>query len=307
MRAVLLAASESGWLRHHATRWGFVRRATRRFMPGERLEEALAAAQSLGRHGIGALLTHLGENVVSADESRAVADHYVGAQDAIRASGLTAETSVKLTQLGLDLGRDHARANLLRLAEHAAGLGQAVWVDMEGSAYTDVTLELFHQVHRERNNVGICVQSYLRRTERDLESLLAMGAAVRLVKGAYREPTSLAFRTRREVAASYLRLAQRMLSREARAAGVFPGFGTHDEALIERIRRHAESEGAPKESFEFELLYGIRRDLQTRLAAEAHRVRVLISYGESWYPWYMRRLAERPANVAFVLRNLFGG
>lgn len=307
MRALLLAASESPWLRHHATRWGFVRRATRRFMPGERLEDALAAGQILGRQGLGVLLTHLGENVANAGEARAVAEHYVGAQDAIGASGLAAETSVKLTQLGLDLGADHARANLLRLAEHAASLGQAVWVDMEGSAYTDVTLELFHQVRRERSNVGICVQSYLRRTAKDLEPLLAEGAAIRLVKGAYREPAMLAFRTRHEVAESYFQLAQRLLGSDARAAGVFPGFGTHDEALIERIRRHAESDGAPRASFEFELLYGIRRDLQARLAAEGHRVRVLISYGDSWFPWYMRRLAERPANVGFVLRNLFGG
>ncbi len=307
MRTALLAGSESVWLRERAMRWGFVRRATRRFMPGETLEEALAAAAALQRDGIGTILTHLGENIADEREARAVVDHYLQAQQAVHDRGVDAVMSVKLTQLGLDLGADTAYHHLKTIADQAATMNRVVWMDMEGSAYTDVTLELYRRIRREQPNVGVCVQAYLRRTAHDLDTLVPLGSSIRLVKGAYREPASIAFQSRREVDENYYRLGVRLLADEARRAGTFVGFGTHDARLIARLQQHAAARGLPRDAFEFELLYGIRRDVQARLAADGYRLRVLISYGAFWFPWYMRRLAERPANVLFALKHLLGG
>jgi proline dehydrogenase len=305
MRAVLLAGSQSVWLREHAMRWGFVRRATRRFMPGETLEDALAAAEHLQRDGIGTILTHLGENIADEREARAVVDHYLHAQQTVHDRGLDAVMSVKLTQLGLDLGAELAYRHLKAIADHAAALGKVVWVDMEGSAYTEVTLELYRRIRREQPNVGLCVQAYLRRTERDLETLIPLGPSIRLVKGAYKEPAAIAFQSRREVDENYYRLGVKLLGDDARRTGTFVGFGTHDARLIRRLQDYAAARGVPPDAFEFEMLYGIRRDVQAKLAADRYRLRVLISYGAYWFPWYMRRLAERPANVLFVLKHLF--
>jgi len=306
MRSVLLAGSESVWLREHAVRWRFVRGATKRFMPGERLEDALGAARELAPQGIAAILTHLGENVADEAEARAVADHYIRAQEQVRVAGVDAEMSVKLTQLGLDLGAEACYANLRRIAEHAATVGRTVWIDMEGSAYTDVTLDIHRRLKQEGHSVGVAVQAYLRRTNADLDTLIPLGAAVRLVKGAYKEPASIAFPTRAEVDESFFQLGARLLGAEARAAGVFLGLGTHDPVLIRRFEAHVAEQGLPKDGFEFEMLYGIRREEQQRLATDGYRIRVLVSYGDYWFPWYMRRLAERPANVWFVVKNIFG-
>lgn len=307
MRTVLLAGSESTWLREHAVRWRFVRRATKRFMPGERLEDALKAAREVKQLGIATILTRLGENVTVAAEAQTVADHYIAAQEQVRAAGIDAEMSVKLTQLGLDLGVQTCYRHLTRIAEHAATIGKTVWIDMEGSGYTGVTLDLYKRLRAERPNVGVAVQTYLRRTNADLDTLIPIGASIRLVKGAYKEPASIAFPTRAEVDESYFRLGTRLLSEEARKAGVFLGLGTHDSTLIRRFEAHVGEHDVPKDSFEFEMLYGIRREEQQRLAASGYRIRVLISYGEYWFAWYMRRLAERPANVWFVMKNMFGG
>jgi len=305
MRSVLLAASQSTFLRERAMRTRFVRRATRRFMPGETLEDALAATRVLEGQGLPTILTRLGENLESEADAAAVGDHYVRAQERLRETGLKSEMSVKLTQLGLDLSHATARANLARIAAHAATIGRRVWVDMEGSAYTQATLDLFREVRAGHPNVGVAIQAYLRRTADDLEALVPVGAAIRLVKGAYDEPAAIAFRSKREVDASYVRLAERMLRPDALDAGVFPGFGTHDERIVAHLQRHAQANGVAKERWEFEMLYGIRRELQSKLAAEGHRIRVLVSYGEAWFPWYVRRLAERPANVWFVARSAF--
>lgn len=307
VRTVLLAASQSTWLRERAMRSRVVRRATRRFMPGEQLDDALAATRELERAGTPTILTRLGENLANEGDARAVADHYLDAQERLREAGLGSEMSVKLTQLGLDLSPGLAGENLARIAAHAATLGRAVWVDMEGSAYTQATLDLYRRVRAEHANVGVALQSYLRRTAADLETLLPLGASIRLVKGAYDEPARLAFRRRREVDESFVWLAERMLHRQALDAGVFPGFGTHDQRIVDHLCRHADAQGVGRDRYEFEMLYGIRRDLQARLVAEGRHVRVLISYGEAWFPWYMRRLAERPANVWFVMRSAFGG
>jgi proline dehydrogenase len=285
-------------------RLAFVRRAVSRFMPGEQASDALEASHDFQRRGIGTVLTLLGENVRDEAEARQVIRHYSGVMEAIRRAGLDAEVSVKLTHLGLDLGPEVAYSNLRALAEVAASLDKTLWVDMEGSPYTQVTLDLYRRVRAEHRNVGLCLQAYLRRTAQDLESLVPLAASIRLVKGAYAEPRSVAFAGMKEVDDGFFRLAERLLHPAAVASGARIAFGTHDGTLIRRIADAAAARGVAKDSYEFQLLYGIRRDEQDRLAGEGHRVRVLISYGEAWFPWYMRRLAERPANLWFVLKNL---
>ncbi|MDE3108304.1 MAG: proline dehydrogenase family protein [Acidobacteriota bacterium] len=307
-RRILVQASESAWLRDHGPRLRFVQRASRRFLPGERLEDALAAARRLAGNGITSLITHLGENVRDRAEAAAVTREYVGILESIRAATLPAEISIKLTQLGLDNDRNFCFANLVTLIEAAAGSNAAanfVWIDMEQSAYVDATLDLHRRAREAHPNVGVCVQAYLRRTAADLESLVAMGASVRLVKGAYSEPRHVAFEKKSEVDENFFRLAQSLLSAEARRAGVRAVLGTHDTGLIARISAWAKSQGVEKDRLEFAMLYGIQRAEQLRLAREGYRSCVLVSYGSYWFPWYMRRLAERPANLWFIGRNLF--
>ena len=306
LRQVFLWASEEAWLRRRLPRYRFVRRAVSRFMPGEDLEAALAATVELQKRRIGTVLTLLGENVKDETDATGVVRHYHDVMEAIHARGLDAEVSVKLTHLGLDLDPALAGANLVRIATRAAELGQAVAVDMEGSAYTDRTLEIFRGVRSAHANVGICLQAYLRRTAADLERLLPLRPMIRLVKGAYAEPSALVFPAKAEVDAEFFKLAQRLLRAAGRGGDPRVVFGTHDRRLIAEIIRWAGAEGIPPASYEFHLLYGIGREQQRRLAAEGYRVRVLVSYGAAWFPWYMRRLAERPANVWFVAKSVFG-
>ncbi|HEX9636257.1 MAG TPA: proline dehydrogenase family protein [Acidobacteriota bacterium] len=305
LRSALLAGSQSAWLRERATRYQFVKRAVSRFMPGETLDEALRAAETLRGQGLATILTCLGENVENAAEADAVVRHYVEAFDRIAAAGLDAWISIKLTQLGLDQDRELAYRNLEQLAQCAAAHKNQLWIDMEGSAYTDVTLELFGRLRRRHANIGVALQAYLKRTAADLERLLPLGPSIRLVKGAYREPAAIAFPSKRDVDRNFFALAQRLLSPAARQAGAWVAFGTHDEALIQKLRAEVAALNVPREAFEFELLYGIQTAQQTGLARAGFPTRVLISYGEYWFPWYMRRLAERPANLLFVLRHLF--
>jgi proline dehydrogenase len=303
MRAALLAGSESAWLRETASRRPAVRRAVARFMPGERVEDALAAAAGLRPLGMAAVLTRQGESVTDAAEADEVTRHYLDVLDRVR--GLDAEISVKPTQLGLDLDRGLCEANLRALVERARAAAGLVWIDMEQSRYTDATLDLCLKMRALGPHVGVCVQAYLRRTPRDVDALVAAGAGIRLVKGAYREPAALAFPAKRDVDEAYLALGRRLLARDARDAGVRAVFGTHDPRLLGAIRAHGAGEGLPPSALEFHLLYGIQRAEQERLARAGHRVSVLISYGTYWFPWYMRRLAERPANVLFVVKSLF--
>jgi len=304
LRSVLLSASESRWLRERAVRYPFVRRAVSRFMPGERADDALSASRALG---VGTVLTRLGENLVSASEADRVAKQYLDVLDRVSSEKLDVEISVKLTQLGLDFSREQCEAHLHALAERARAQNNWVWVDMESTAYTDVTLEIYRRLRARFPNTGVCVQSYLYRTSADVESLIALGSGIRLVKGAYREPPEKAYPKKADVDASYFRLAERLLSADAREKRVRAIFGTHDPDLIRRIEGLARSGGLAPKELEFQMLYGIGRSEQVRLAAAGYRFRVLISYGEAWFAWYMRRLAERPANVLFVLRSLFGG
>jgi proline dehydrogenase len=303
MRSILLAASTNRWMREHAPRYWFVRRTVSRFMPGEELRDALAAAQQLRLVNIGAVFTRLGENTTAESEADETARHYLGVLDQIRALELAAEISVKLTQLGLDLSAEFCYQNLMKLIEHA-GPQSVVWIDMEASNYVDATLNLFRRALASYRNVGICLQAYLHRTRADLEALLPFGPAIRLVKGAYQEPPDVAFPRKKDVDENFFALTQRLLSTEARGAGVRAAIATHDRRLIRRVLEYCASAGLGKDQYEFQMLYGIQRVEQLRLARNGYRSRVLIAYGPYWYPWFMRRLAERPANLGFLMRNL---
>lgn len=305
MRSTLLWVSENEWCSKTLPRYGFVRRAVRRFMPGETLGGALDAAAGLEKgRGIPTLITFLGENVADRAEARAVADHYVDAAVQVASRGLDAELSVKPTHLGLDLGIDVAEENLRRITRAAEDQGNWVWMDMEYSRYVDPTLELYRSIRADHARFGICLQSYLYRTPADLESLIPMGPAIRMVKGAYAEPAELAFPDKKDVDQAFFDLTVRMLAPDAQEAGLRAGLATHDASLIARIEAWAQSNGVAPEGYEYQMLYGIAEQEQRRLAGAGKGVRVLISYGEHWFPWYVRRLAERPANIGFVLRSL---
>jgi proline dehydrogenase len=308
MRNVLLAGSESAWLRERAMRYRFVRRSVSRFMPGETLDEALAAARTLQQdQGLGTILTKLGENLTSAAEADAATAHYLEALERIRAGQFDVQVSVKPTQLGLDLDPEQCYRNLRRLTERARTTGNMVWIDMESTPYVDPTLALFRRVREEFREIGVCLQAYLYRTRADVEALVPLGPFIRLVKGAYNEPAALAYPRKADVDENFFALASRMLGDEARGSGTRLAIGTHDAQVIARLQRVIRDTRVPAEAFEFEMLFGIQRGVQAALKKEGWPVRVLISYGEYWFPWYMRRLAERPANVLFVAKNLFGG
>jgi proline dehydrogenase len=270
-------------------------------MPGEELDDMLKAAAALAPAGIPAVYTRLGENVTDPAEADAVARHYHDAIDRIHAQHADCEPSVKLTQLGLDLDPSRAADHTRALAEHAHSCGTYLWVDMEQSHYVDTTLDIVCDARRVAP-VGVCLQAYLHRTPADLARMIAAGVGVRLVKGAYKEAADVAIQKKSDVDEHYFTLARTMLG--AAASGFRAVFGTHDTALIARIRSHATAM-SPAPRHEFHLLYGIQREAQRTLASEEAHVRVLIAYGDYWFPWYMRRLAERPANVGFVVRNLF--
>jgi proline dehydrogenase len=304
MRRSILKAAQSPWLRRHAPRYGFVRRTVARFMPGEDAQDALAAARALAAKGISSVLTHLGENITDRTEAEQVKQHYLDLTGRILASALPAEISVKLTQIGLDLDPEFCFANLSALIEKTPP-DKILWIDMEQSPYVDSTLDLFRRARSIYANVGICVQAYLYRTEKDLDTLIPMRAAIRLVKGAYNEPAEIAFPVKKDVDENYFHLAQRLLSPESRRLGVRAAIATHDRNLIARLNAWADAQGVPKSKLEYQMLYGIQRAEQIRLAESGYRCAVLIAYGTFWYPWFMRRLAERPANVLFLARNFF--
>jgi proline dehydrogenase len=306
MRKVLLAASTNAWLRERATKAAFVKRSVRRFMPGEQLEDALAAAAELKQQGINTILTALGENLERTEEAEDVTRHYLDAFDRIAAAGLDAHISVKPTQLGLDLDRALCERNMDRLIERANRYGNYLWIDMEYSRYVDPTLELYRRARAQSARVGIALQAYLYRTAKDVEALLPLGPAIRIVKGAYLEPPDLAFPKKSDVDENFYQLCVRLLSSDAQRTGTLLHIASHDAALIDRLSAYVRDHDVPPSAYEFAMLYGIGVGLQKRVASEGRRLRVLISYGEYWFPWYMRRLAERPANVWFVVKNMFG-
>jgi proline dehydrogenase len=306
MRKVLLAGSTNPWLRDHATKTAFVRRSVARFMPGEQIEDALRAARELEPQGITTILTKLGENLTKVEEFEEVTLHYLDVLDRIAASGLDAHISVKPTQLGLDLDPALCERNLDRLVARADALKNFVWIDMEGSPYVDPTIALYKRTRAKTARIGIAIQAYLYRTAQDVESLVPLGAAIRIVKGAYLEPPTVAYPKKSDVDENFYKLCTRLLAEDARRAGGLLHIATHDTALADRLAAYIAQSDIPASAYEFAMLYGIQRGQQLRLAREGKRLRVLISYGEYWFPWYMRRLAERPANVWFVVRTLFG-
>jgi proline dehydrogenase len=303
MRRVFLWAARNRWLKERLPRFRFMRRAVRRFMPGEALEDALAAALPLQSAGIATMYTRLGENLEHVAEADEVADHYIEVIDKIVAAGINGEVSVKPTQLGMDLDPELCLAHLVRIARHAATAGTYLWIDMEGSAYCEATITLYERLRAVEPKTGICLQAYLKRTAADFERLRPLDPAIRLVKGAYDEPESIAYRDRRQIDANFVGLSVAFLL-DARGRPVRLGLGTHDVALIEQIAAQVHAAGIGRDAFEVEMLFGVRTDEQFRLAKAGYRVQTLIAYGEHWYPWYMRRLAERPANVWFVMRQM---
>ena len=304
-RKALLAMSTNAWLRERATRTTFVRRSVSAFMPGEHLADAMAAATVLEKQGVNAIFTKLGENLTRADEAEEVTGHYLDVLDAIQAAGIDAHISVKPTQLGLDLDRELCFRNLQRLIDRAEERKNFVWIDMEGSPYVDPTLDLFRRTRARSARIGIALQAYLHRTEKDVESLIPLGSAIRLVKGAYLEPPEIAYPKKADVDENFYKLSQRLLSEDARRAGGLLHIATHDPRLVDRLTTFVDEQRVPKSAYEFAMLYGIQRPLQQRLVQAGRPLRVLVAYGEYWFAWYMRRLAERPANVWFVVRNVF--
>jgi proline dehydrogenase len=278
------------------------RNVARRFVAGETLDDAMRATKPLNARHIAVSLDHLGENVSDAREANATAAEYITTLDRIRAKGAEANISIKLTALGLDIDAGLCQANLERVLCAAQERDIFVRVDMEGSDYTQRTLDLTLQMHARFPNVGTVVQSMLYRTPSDVETLIEQGVRVRLVKGAYMEPAAVAFPKKADVDEQYLRLMRRLLER-----GVYPALATHDEAIIAAARRYAEEKRIPHARFEFQMLYGIRRDLQEQLANEGYNVRVYVPYGSQWYPYLTRRMAERPANLIFIVSNSLRG
>lgn len=301
LRSALLWASTQPTLARKLPRYGFVRRAVKRFMPGELADDALREGRRLRDAGIPTLVTCLGENVTTAAEAAAVVDEYARLAEAIRAAGLDMELSVKLTHLGLDQGVKVAADNLARLADAADGV---VWVDMEASAYVDRTLDCWREARAGHDNVGICLQAYLHRTEGDFEEILPETPHVRLVKGAYMEPPDIAMARKSTVDEAFRKLASRMLRERLAGRMGRPAIATHDSRLVGDAKRIAFEIGLAKEAWEIDMLYGIAESSQAALVRSGVPLRVLVSYGTHWFPWYMRRLAERPANVGFVLRQM---
>ena len=304
MRKGLQWASQNRTLRTRLPRYRFVRRAVRKFMPGETIEDALGAARSFAGQGLPTTLTQLGENVTTADEADAVVRHYLDVLARVSGLGLDTEISVKLTHLGLDFDPELTNRNTERLAARARGLGNWLWIDMEASPYAERTIDIYRRLRESFSNVGICLQAYLRRTPADVETLLG-GGGIRLVKGAYREPQPLIVGGKRAVDEGYFELALKV-ALQCREGGLRLALATHDLELIERIEQAANRAGVGRDAYEIQMLYGIRHADQFRLLRQGYRVRTLIAYGSSWYPWYLRRLAERPTNLFFVARNLFG-
>lgn len=304
LRTFFVRLSENPSLRNFAERSSMGRRVSSRFVAGTEILDAVRATQAINRTGMSVTIDNLGENVTNPDEARHSAQLYDQILDAIVANQLNANISLKLTHMGLDVDEKLARDIVAGLVAKAASMNPPgfVRVDMEGSPYTQRTLDFVHELHRmprNANSVGTVIQSYLKRSKSDVEKLLGEGIRIRLCKGAYKESADIAFAAKSDVDANYVKLAKVLLK-----SGIYHGLATHDENMIQQAESFAVNEKIPADSFEFQMLYGIRRDLQQRLVRKGWRVRVYIPFGTEWYPYFMRRLGERPANVLFIARNL---
>jgi proline dehydrogenase len=304
LRALFISLSESRSLRHIAESSAIGQRTSSRFVAGTQPEDVLRATQAINQLGMTVSIDNLGENVTNAAEARSSAQLYHHLLDEIAARKLKANISVKLTHMGLDVDENLATQQVSSLVAKAATMTPPnfVRVDMEGSPYTQRTLDFVHQLHRmpgNRERVGAVIQAYMRRSEKDIQELLANGIRIRLCKGAYKEPPEIAFQKKSEVDANYIKLMKMLLKSD-----VYHGIATHDENIIRATKDFAIKENVPKDHFEFQMLYGIRRDLQQNLVADGWGMRIYIPFGTEWYPYLMRRLAERPANVFFIAKNL---
>jgi proline dehydrogenase len=302
LRSAFIALSQNQTLRHFSESSSLGRRMSSRFVAGMEIEDVLTAAASMETQGIASTLDSLGENVNTPEEARRSAEIYHRLLDAIQTRQLNANISVKLTQMGMDLGHDLAREIVSGLVDHAVAANTFVRVDMEGSEYTQATIDLVRSIHdvpANRSHVGIVIQAYLLRSEQDIASLTADGIRIRLCKGAYKEPPNVAFPDKADVDANFVKLTHTLLT-----SGLYHGIATHDEAMVEATRQFVRERQVDPKSFEFQMLYGVRRDLQRALVAEGFSVRVYVPFGAEWYPYFMRRLAERPANVLFIAKNM---
>jgi len=305
MRKALLWASTNVWLRERAMKTGFVRRSVVKFMPGERIEDAIEAARQLKPSGLNTILTRLGENITRLEEADEVRAHYLKVLDLVKAAGLDAQVSVKPTQLGFDQDKEICFQHCVVLLEKCLATGNFLWLDMESTPYVDGTIALFKRLRERSDRVGIALQAYLYRTEKDVDALIPLGSAIRLVKGAYLEPASVAFPKKPDVDENYFKIASRLLQPDNMKPGALLHIATHDLGLQARLMQVVKEWKVDPGRYEFAMLYGIQSDRQYELARQSIRTRCLISYGEYWFPWYMRRLAERPANVWFVAKNMF--
>lgn len=299
LRSLLLFLSHQSWLRHWMETSRAGERVTSRFIAGLTLDQELAVCGNLNRDGIMATLDHLGESVNSLEEAEVSREAYLSALDRISELGLKATVSIKLTQLGLDFSEDACRSNVEHLVERAKAIGSTVEVDMEASQYVDRTLDLVAHLHGKFGSVRAVIQAYLYRSSSDIENLCRQSIPVRLCKGAYREPSDIAFPKKHDVDENYIRLMTRLLE-----TGTYPAIASHDDKILQHAISYIKERNITADRFEFQMLYGIRRDLERRLVAEGYRLRLYVPYGDAWYPYFMRRLAERPANVLFLARNL---
>ncbi len=307
LRTALIALSRSHALQDLIVSIPVSRRMARRFVAGETLAEAIAVVLDLNDQGMLATLDHLGESVSTEAEAMAAADEYLLALEALHIAGARSNVSVKLTQMGLDLDEDFCVANVLRIICKAAGLGNFVRIDMEGSPYTERTLGIYRRVRQQFDNCGIVIQAYLHRSQSDVEALIDAGIGhFRLCKGAYDEPSDIAYRERPAVTQALNELVRLCLDADGQAKGAYAAIASHDQEVINFTRAVAYLHGLPTTAFEFQMLYGIRRELQADLARRGYQMRVYVPYGTHWYPYFMRRLAERPANLLFFLRALVG-
>lgn len=299
MRALLIELSRNKWIARRVTKNGWACRMARRFVAGETLEDAIGTARRLNSEGLAVSLDYLGEHAQGREAAHCAGLTYLRILERIANEGLDANISVKLTQLGLEVNDDLCEELITSLCVHLRDSSQIVRVDMEGSAYTQRTINVVKNVLQRMPSIGIVIQAYLYRSEHDIEELLKRGCRIRLCKGAYREKPNIAFPKKRDVDANFLKLMKTLL-----ASGVYHGIATHDENMIEATKDFVETRGIKKDAFEFQMLYGIRGDIQKKLVHDGYRVRAYVPYGTEWFPYFMRRLAERPANLFFLLRNL---
>lgn len=306
-RFLLLYLSKAGWARQIMSNWSIAWQVAGRFVAGTNIDAALAVTRRLNSKGMSVALDYLGESVTTADEATQAYEQILKLLDCIESNHVQANVSVKLSQLGMKIDEQLAYHNVRRLVERAQKYGNKIRIDMEDSSTVDITLDIYRRLRDIEgfNNVGVVIQAYLYRSKDDVQQLVAEGAWVRLCKGAYAEPPDVAFPIKADTDQSYIQLTQLLLSAEARKNGVFAGIATHDPAIIEATIAYAKTHQIPQDAFEFQMLYGVRRELQEKLASEGYKVRIYVPYGTAWYPYFMRRLAERPANIWFFISNFF--